>query len=76
MEELRKEVYIRIISKQSKTKALVDLHRRVMQPLQPGEFVLVRRKAKKKGKTRKFLPKFTGPFQVVKQVKSGDNIRL
>jgi hypothetical protein len=41
-----------------------------MQPLQPGEFVLVRRKAKKKGKTRKF----TGPFQVVKQVKSGDNI--
>ena len=52
----------------------MDLRRRVMQPLQPGEFVLVRRKTKKKGKTRKDLPKFTGPFQVVKQVKSGNNV--
>ncbi|KAI9549132.1 hypothetical protein GHT06_005867 [Daphnia sinensis] len=74
VQEMRKEVYLRIIKKQSRTKALVDLHRHVMQPLQPGELVLVRRKAKKKGKTRKFLPKFTGPFQVVKQVKSGDNV--
>jgi hypothetical protein len=31
--------------------------------------VLVRRKGlKKKGKTKKFLPKFIGPFQVVKKV--------
>jgi hypothetical protein len=29
VEELRKEVYMRFISKQSKTKALVDLRRRV-----------------------------------------------
>ena len=74
VEDMRKEVYIRIIEKQSKTKALADLRRRVMEPLKPGELVLVRRKPKKKGKTKKFLPKFTGPFQVVKQVGSGDKM--
>lgn len=65
---------IRIIEKQSKVKELADVRRRVMEPLKPGEMVLVRRKPKKKGKTKKFLPKFTGPFQVVKQVGSGDKI--
>jgi hypothetical protein len=67
-------VYIRIIEKQSKLKTLTDLLRRVMEPLKPGEMVLVRRKPKKKGKTKKFLPKFTGPFQVVKQVGSEDKL--
>jgi hypothetical protein len=70
--DLRREVKIRIIEKQSKVKALADLRRQVMEPLKPGEMVLVRRKPKKKGKTKKFLPKFTGPFQVVNQVGSGD----
>lgn len=74
VDRMRKEVYVRIINKQSKTKALADLRRRVMEPLKPGELVLVRRKIKKKGRTKKLLPKFTGPFQVVKQVGSGDNV--
>ena len=74
LEEMRKEVYFRITNKQAKTKALADLRRRVMEPLKPGELVLVRRKAKKKGKTKKLLPKFVGPFQVVKRVGSGGNV--
>ena len=50
--DLRREVKIRIIEKQSKVKALADLRRRVMEPLKPGEMVLMRRKPKKKGKTK------------------------
>ena len=49
-------------------KRLVDLRRRVVKDLFPGELVLVRRKLKKKGKTKKLLPKYIGPFQVVKKV--------
>jgi hypothetical protein len=41
--DLRREVKIRIIEKQSKVKALADLRRQVMEPLKPGEMVLVRR---------------------------------
>lgn len=67
-------MYVSIIMKQSKTKALAYLRRRVMEPREPSEFVLVRRKAKKKGRTKKCWPKFTGPFQVVKQVRSGDSL--
>ncbi|KZS00001.1 putative Histone-lysine N-methyltransferase NSD2, partial [Daphnia magna] len=36
--------------------------------LLPGDLVLVRRRPRKKGLTKKFLLKFTGPFQVVKKV--------
>jgi hypothetical protein len=34
----------------------------------PGELVLVRRKLKKKNKTKNVLPKYVGPYQVVKKV--------
>ncbi|KZR97982.1 Histone-lysine N-methyltransferase NSD2, partial [Daphnia magna] len=56
------------IEKQRKVKERVDRSRRVTQDLRVGELVLVRRKLTKKGKTKKFLPKFVGPYQVVKKV--------
>ena len=65
---MREEVRIRIIGKQEKTKRYVDARRRVVRDLCPGELVLVRRHLKQKGKTKKFLPKFVGPFQVIQKV--------
>lgn len=66
--DLREAVKLRIIEKQKKVKQYVDGKRRVVRDLCPGELVLVRRNLSKKGKTKKFLPKFIGPFQVVKKV--------
>ena len=66
---MREAVKLRIVEKQQRTKQLVDSRRRAVKgDLHPGELVLVRHKLKKKGKTKKFLPKFTGPFQVVRKV--------
>jgi hypothetical protein len=66
--DLREAARLRIIEKQQKVKERVDRSRRVTQELRVGELVLVRRKLIKKGKTKKFLPKFVGPYQVVKKV--------
>ena len=49
-------------------KERVDRSRRVTQELRVGELVLVKRNLIKKGKTKKFLLKFVGPYQVVKKV--------
>jgi hypothetical protein len=49
-------------------KDRVDRSRRVTQDLRDGELLLVRRKLIKKGKTKKFLPKFVGPYHMVKKV--------
>ena len=68
VEEMRNAARLNIIEKQEKVKRLVDLRRRIVKDLYPGELVLVRRKLKKKGKTKKLLPKYVGPFQVVKKV--------
>ena len=68
VEEMRNAARLNIIEKQEKVKRLVNLRRRVVKDLYPGELVLVRRKLKKKGKTKKLLPKYVGPFQVVKKV--------
>jgi hypothetical protein len=59
---------MKIVKKQEKVKRLVDLRRRVVKDLCPGELVIVRRKLKKKNKTKKLLPKYVGPYQVVKKV--------
>ena len=66
--ELREAARLNIIKKQEKSKRLVDQRRRIVQDLRPGELVLVRIKLKKKNKTKKFLPKYVGPFQVVKKI--------
>jgi hypothetical protein len=68
VKELREAARLKIVKKQEKVKRLVDLRRRVVKDLCPGELVLVRRKLKKKGKTKKLLPKYVGPYQVVKKV--------
>ncbi|EFX63076.1 hypothetical protein DAPPUDRAFT_335971 [Daphnia pulex] len=66
--EMREAARHKIVEKQKKGKDRVDRSRRVTQDLCVGELVLVRRKLIKKGKTKKFLPKFVGPFQVVKKL--------
>ncbi|EFX64357.1 hypothetical protein DAPPUDRAFT_118259 [Daphnia pulex] len=66
--DLREAARLRIIEKQQKVKERVDRSRRVTQELRVGELVLVKRNLTKKGKTKKFLPKFVGPYQVVKKV--------
>jgi hypothetical protein len=68
VEEMRNAAQLNIIKKQEKVKRQVCLRRRVVRDLFPGELVLVRRKLKKKGKTRKLLPKYFGLFQFVKKV--------
>ena len=65
---MREEIRIRIIEKQENTKRYVDAHRRLVRDVCPGELVLVRRHLKQKGKTKKFLPKFVGSFQLVHKV--------
>lgn len=66
--ELREAARLKIIRKLEKSKRLVDQWRRIVLNLRPGELVLVRRKLKKKKKTKKYLPKYVGPFQVVKKI--------
>jgi hypothetical protein len=66
--DLREGARLRIVEKQRKVKEDVDRSRRVTQELRVGELVLVKRNLIKKGKTKKFLPKFVGPYQVVKKV--------
>ena len=66
--DLREAARLRIVEKQRKVKERVDRSRRVTQELRVGELVLVKRNLIKKGKTKKFLPKFVGPYQVVKKV--------
>ncbi|KZS10523.1 putative Histone-lysine N-methyltransferase NSD2 [Daphnia magna] len=67
--ESSEKLHVSTLSKkQEKSKRLVDLRRRVVRDLRPGELVLVRRKLKKKTKTKKFLLKYVGPFQVVKKI--------
>ncbi|XP_045023994.1 LOW QUALITY PROTEIN: uncharacterized protein LOC116925085 [Daphnia magna] len=68
VEKLRDAARMNIVKKTEKVKRLMDLRRRVVKDLFPGELVLVRRKLKKKNKTKKLLPKYIGPFQVVKKV--------
>ncbi|EFX69963.1 hypothetical protein DAPPUDRAFT_113139 [Daphnia pulex] len=66
--DLREAARLRIIEKQQRVKERIDRSRRVTQELRVGELVLVKRNLTKKGKTKKFLPKFVGPYQVVKKV--------
>ncbi|KAI9552543.1 integrase core domain protein [Daphnia sinensis] len=56
--DLREAARLKIIEKQRKVKEFVDRRRRVTQDLRVSELVLVKRNLNKKGKTKKFLPKF------------------
>ena len=56
-----------ILASQDGSKRRYDSLHRNSKPFHYGELVLVARKAAPKGRTRKFLPPFIGPFQVVRQ---------
>ena len=57
-----------IVRRQERSRRRHDAGRKQLPQLQPGSLVLVARRLRTKGKTRKLLPKFVGPFQIVKQV--------
>lgn len=63
-----------IVSSQRKSKARYDRFHRHARPYRTGDLVLVARKAKAIEKTKKFLPLFIGPFQIVQ--KKCDNTYL
>ncbi|EFX63612.1 hypothetical protein DAPPUDRAFT_119063 [Daphnia pulex] len=68
VEQMRKTARFNIIRRQDRTKLLCDARRKASKPFHQGDLVLVRRMLKKKGLTKKFLPKYIGPFQIVKKV--------
>ncbi|XP_057376543.1 uncharacterized protein LOC130697744 [Daphnia carinata] len=66
--EWRSSARLRIVEKQRKSKERTDRVRRPEPEFLQGDLVLVRRKPRKKNSTKKFLPKFVGPFQVVRKL--------
>lgn len=52
-----------ILKKQRKSKANYDLHRKPSPLYKPGDLVLVSRKPRCNGRTKKFLAKFVGPYR-------------
>ncbi|KZS11898.1 putative Histone-lysine N-methyltransferase NSD2 [Daphnia magna] len=52
----------------NQSKRLLDPHRRNGRQYIKGDLVLVQRNIRKKGMTKKLLPKFIGPFEIVKRV--------
>lgn len=56
-----------IVSSQRKRKARYDRFHRHARPYRTGDLVLVARKAEAKGKTKKFVPLFIEPFQIVQK---------
>ncbi|KAI9552649.1 integrase core domain protein [Daphnia sinensis] len=66
--DLRMAARVRILRKQRIMKERIDRRRKADTEVFPGDLVLVRRKPHKKNLTKKLLPKFIGPFQVVKKV--------
>lgn len=56
-----------ILASQTKSKKRYDHLHRSAQTFRHGELVLVTRKAASKGKTKKLLPLFIGPFQIVRR---------
>jgi hypothetical protein len=57
-----------ILRKQQKMKAYADKYTGPDPIYHIGDLVLVARKRQSKGKTKKFLYRFVGPYQVVKRV--------
>lgn len=68
VEQWRNIARMRTERRQERSKETTDRRRRPAIPFRPGDLVLVARRIRVRGKTTKFLPKFTGPFSVVKEV--------
>ncbi|KAI9550030.1 hypothetical protein GHT06_007621 [Daphnia sinensis] len=59
-----------IVVRQRKSKKIYDQFRKPDPSFLPGELVLIARRPKTKGKTKKFSRRFIGPYQVNRQVSS------
>ena len=68
--ECRERVSKRIGAAQAKQKEFYDRRRRPTISLGPGDLVVMRRKATKRGLAKKLQPRFTGPFRVVEARRS------
>ena len=66
--DFRTEIHERLKSKQQKVKARVDRKRKDPQQYAPGDLVLVARTIRKPKLTKKLLPSYIGPYQVVKRI--------
>ncbi|KZS04597.1 Uncharacterized protein APZ42_032421 [Daphnia magna] len=66
--ELRNGARLQIIEKQRRVKERVDRQRKAKIEFYPGDLVLIRRHLHKASRTKKLLPKFVGPFQVVRKL--------
>ena len=64
----RKVAYSLIRAQQNKSKKLADRYRRPDPVFKLGDLVLVARKRATVGKTKKFINRSKGPYQVVKRV--------
>ncbi|KZS03337.1 Uncharacterized protein APZ42_033963 [Daphnia magna] len=64
----REEANKLIQDSQDRSKQLADPHRRNAREYVEGELVLVRRNIRRNGRTKQLLPKFIGPFEIVKRV--------
>ncbi|KAI9555008.1 hypothetical protein GHT06_020301 [Daphnia sinensis] len=59
-----------IVVRQRKSKKTYDQFRKPDPSFLPGELVLIARRPKTKGKTKKFIRRFIGPYQFNRQVSS------
>ena len=66
--DFRTEIHERLKSKQQKVKARVDRKRKDPRQYAPGDLVLVARTIRKPKLTKKLLPSYIGPYQVVKRI--------
>jgi hypothetical protein len=68
VESWRKVARRLIFRRQQKSKLIYDRHRKPSPLYEPGDLVLVARKPRSNGRTKKFLIKFVGPYQVLERV--------
>jgi hypothetical protein len=66
--DFRTTIHTRLQEKQVKLKNRTDKKRRKQRLYQPGDLFLVARNIRKTKLTKKLLPRYRGPYQVVKKV--------
>ncbi|KAI9559444.1 hypothetical protein GHT06_013434 [Daphnia sinensis] len=68
LSSLKNNLRRRLIQRQADLKRNIDKKRRKAREYRPGDLVLVARRLAKKGKTKKFLPLYIGPFQIAQKM--------
>ena len=66
--KLKQSVRDRLKKQQRSLKEKIDKKRKKAREYKSGDLVLVARDIQKKGKAKKFLPRYVGPYQVVKRI--------